>query len=110
MTAWTPECLDGLAARLRASPHIASLSGGPMGTIATYLPGRRITGLRVDRGDRVEVHVVMTWGSSVDDVEASVVGAFGDPTQLGNLFIDDIASPGDLAQLSTSGHQLPAAG
>ena len=70
MSAWTPERLDDLATRLQESPHIAHLSAGAMGTIATYLPGRRISGLRVGDDDRVEVHVVMTWGSTVDDVEA----------------------------------------
>lgn len=95
MSAWTPERLDGLADRLTASPHIEQLCGGAMGTVATYLPGRRISGLRVGDDDRVEVHVVMTWGSTVDDVEAGVVRALGDARLLGSLYIDDIAAPRD---------------
>lgn len=95
MSAWTPDRLDELASRLQESPHIAHLSAGAMGTIATYLPGRRISGLRVGDDDRVEVHVVMTWGSTVDDVEAGVVRALDDATQLGSLYIDDISTPLD---------------
>lgn len=64
-----------------------------MGAVATYLPGRRISGIRVGDDDRVEVHVVMTWGSTVDDVEASVVRALDDATLLGSLYIDDISTP-----------------
>ena len=95
MSVWTSERLDDLSTRLQASPHIARLSGGTMGTVATYLPGRRISGLRVDEDDRVEVHVVMRWGSTVDDVEAGVVRALDDATLLGSLYIDDISAPGE---------------
>ena len=49
---------DELADRLLAHPSVARLHGGQYGEIATYLPGRRITGVRV--GERaVEVAVVL---------------------------------------------------
>ena len=59
-----------------------------------YLPGERIEGLRL-RDDRLEVHVVMRWGSTVDDVEREVLAAAGtgwDPKKV-DLVIDDIALP-----------------
>lgn len=85
-----------------------------MGTVATYLPGRRIAGLRVGDDDRIEVHLVMTWGSTVDDVEAGVIRALDDSTLLGSLFIDDIANqahnePSE-ALSDTEPAQLPPAG
>jgi uncharacterized alkaline shock family protein YloU len=42
-----------------AVPGVAGLHGGRFGDVATYLPGRRVTGVRLDAArDRVEVHVV----------------------------------------------------
>ena len=78
---------------LLASPHISALSEGVFGTVASYLPGRRIPGLRVLPDGRLEVHVVMAWGSTVDDVEASLLRTFEDPGELAHLVIEDIAAP-----------------
>jgi len=91
--AWTPERLEQFAGELLESPHIAALSEGPFGTAAAYLPGRRIRGIRVRPDGKLEVHVVMAWGSSVDDVEAAVVRVFGDIQNLADLFVDDVAMP-----------------
>jgi hypothetical protein len=93
VTKWTPERLDALADSVLASPHVSSLSEGAFGTVASYLPGRRIPGLRVLPDDRVEVHVVMVWGSTVDDVEASLLRVFDDPAELAHLVIEDISTP-----------------
>jgi hypothetical protein len=92
VTKWTPERLDELAAALVASPHISALSEGVSGTVASYFPGRRVVGLRVLPDDRLEVHVVMAWGSTVDDVEASLLRAFDDPSQLAHLVIEDVST------------------
>lgn len=72
-----PEVLRALAARIDAAPSVARRSGGILGTAAAYLPGERIEGLRVRDRDRLEVHVVMRWGSTVDDVEREVLDAIG---------------------------------
>ena len=63
------------------------------GTAASYLPGRRISGLRVLPDGRLEVHVVMAWGSTVDDVEASLLRALEDPAELADLVIEDLSLP-----------------
>jgi hypothetical protein len=48
-----------LAAAVLAHPGVARLDGGPFGTIASYLPGRRIDGIRIGVGDEpVELAVV----------------------------------------------------
>jgi hypothetical protein len=72
-----PEVLRALAARIDAAPSVARRSGGILGTAAAYLPGERIEGLRIRDGYRLEVHVVMCWGSTVDDVEREVLDAIG---------------------------------
>jgi hypothetical protein len=49
-----------LAAAVRAHPGVARLDGGPFGTVASFLPGRRrIDGVRIGVGDEpVELAVV----------------------------------------------------
>ena len=48
-----------VAAVVLAVPGVVRLHGGPFGGLGTYLPGRRVTGVRVDDGG-TEVHVVVT--------------------------------------------------
>ncbi|MCU1426272.1 MAG: hypothetical protein JWL83_272 [Actinomycetia bacterium] len=91
-----PEVLRALAARIDAAPSVARRSGGVLGTAAAYLPGERIEGLRVRDGIRLEVHVVMRWGSKVDDVERDILEAIGSlwPPTAVDVVIDDIALSG----------------
>ncbi|MEU4543876.1 hypothetical protein [Nonomuraea dietziae] len=71
---------DGLAhaiaERVRSCPGVADLSGGPFGTVATYLPGRRLKGVAV-RDDEVEIAIVARAGRSLletaDQVRSVVV-------------------------------------
>jgi len=50
---------DAVAAAVRAHSAVADLDGGPFGSIACYLPGRRVMGVRLgERGEPVEVSVV----------------------------------------------------
>lgn len=60
--------VETLAAAVLATPGVAGLHGGRFGEVGTYLPGRRVVGVRLDAGrgpgDRpgrgtVEVHVVV---------------------------------------------------
>lgn len=48
-----------VAAVVLAVPGVVRLHGGPFGGIGTYLPGRRVTGVRID-DDGTEVHVVLS--------------------------------------------------
>ena len=49
---------DVVAAAVLAVPGVARLHQGAFGEVATYLPGRRVPGVRL-RPDGVEVHVVV---------------------------------------------------
>ena len=50
---------EAVAAAVRAHPAVVDLDGGPFGTIACYLPGRRVVGVRIgEPGQPVEVSVV----------------------------------------------------
>lgn len=55
---------DAVAAAVRAHPAVADLDGGPFGAIASYLPGRRVVGVRVGQpGEPVAVSVVARLGT-----------------------------------------------
>jgi hypothetical protein len=57
-----PLAPDMIAATVLAVPGVASLHPGTFGEVASYLPGRRVVGVRRD-GQTVEVHVVLLWGA-----------------------------------------------
>ncbi|MGQ0480884.1 MAG: hypothetical protein ACT4O0_07655 [Pseudonocardia sp.] len=49
-----------LAEVVRAHPAVVSLSGGPYATVATYLPGERLFGVKFGAaGEPVEIAVVL---------------------------------------------------
>jgi len=62
---------DAVAAALFSLP-IVRLSG--RSTVATYLPGRRVTGVRVGT-DRTEVHIALVHPTTVEEGAAAVRGA-----------------------------------
>jgi uncharacterized alkaline shock family protein YloU len=75
-----------------AVPGVAALSGGRLGGVGTYLPGRRVTGI-VIRGQDIEVHVVGRYGVPVAEIAAevrqAVEPAAGDHTV--HVIIEDLA-------------------
>ncbi|PYE20987.1 hypothetical protein DFR67_101379 [Williamsia limnetica] len=50
---------------------VAELHGGVLGEVATYLPGGRVNGVRLDRSG-VEVHVVLFLDDDIRAVAAEV--------------------------------------
>ena len=81
------ECVEAL-------PSVAGLSGGAFGEVATYLPGRRVVGVRATP-DGVEVRIVARWGPPLPEVAEEVRRAVG-PLAGGApvlVAIDDIELP-----------------
>lgn len=101
--------LRDIAARVDDAPSVARRSGGLLGTAAAHLPGDRIEGLRV-RAERLEIHVVMTWKSRVDDVERDVLDAVGDRWDLTlvDLVVEDIDAPDQMGLSETGNVSVPA--
>lgn len=68
-----------------AVPGVADLHAGSFGEVGTYLPGRRVTGIRI-RDDLTEVHVVAAMGSPLrelaDAVRSAVAPIVGTPVQV----------------------------
>lgn len=65
---------DALAAAVQGCPSVSALSGGRLGEVATYLPGRRVAGIRLG-DDTVDIHVVGHYGPHIDTIAAEVRSA-----------------------------------
>lgn len=52
-------------------PGVVDLHGGAFGEAATYLPGRRVHGIRL-RPDHAEVRVTLAMGAAVRDTARAV--------------------------------------
>ncbi|GAA2023041.1 hypothetical protein WDZ16_02555 [Pseudokineococcus marinus] len=87
-----------------AAPGVVSLHAGPFGEVGTYLPGRRVAGVRISE-DEVEVHVVAALGQPVAVTSAAVMTALADlPAWTGladrpaHVVVEDVADPAEAAQ------------
>lgn len=84
---------DRVALAVCAVPGVAGLHTGAFGEAATYLPGRRVNGVRVRPGS-CDVHVVLTWGAPVlataDRVRAVVAPLVG--TRV-DVTVEDVVEP-----------------
>lgn len=65
---------DTVAAAVLGVPGVVALHGGTFGEVGTYLPGRKVDGVRI-RDDVTEVHVVLTWGVDVRETAGAVRSA-----------------------------------
>lgn len=82
---------DRIAETVLGCRDVIRLSGGQFGEVATYLPGRRVTGVRVT-ADEVSVHVVARYGPSLHELSARIRRAlsFEVTGQSVEVAIDDI--------------------
>lgn len=90
---------DALVAATLACPSVSAMSGGVLGGVATYLPGRRVPGIRT-RPDGIEVHVVGVFGPSIGEIVSQVREAV-EPLMQGHqlsVHVADLAV--DLADLA----------
>lgn len=88
-----PTEADLVAQAARSVPGVHDLHGGVVGEVATYLPGRRVTGVRL-RDDGCAVHVVLDWDAGVADtaerVRAAVRPLVAGPV---DVTVEDVAPP-----------------
>ncbi|SDU76857.1 Asp23/Gls24 family envelope stress response protein [Jiangella alkaliphila] len=90
---------DDVAAAVLGVPGVAGLHAGLFGEVATYLPGRRVRGVRVGpEDDAVAVHVVVEWDApvpaTVDAIRTAVAGLVAGTV---HVTVEDVAAPGEAA-------------
>lgn len=59
-----PALADAIAAAVTAVEGVADLHSGMFGEAATYLPGRRVAGIRLS-DDETEIHISLLFGFPV---------------------------------------------
>ncbi|OXM66376.1 MULTISPECIES: hypothetical protein [Amycolatopsis] len=82
---------DRIAAAVRSLPVIADLDSGH-GEIATYLPGRRVAGVRI-RPDEITIGVVSRYPATVAEIDAAVRAAVGAVDRPVRVAVMDIVLP-----------------
>lgn len=68
----TGELADQIAVAAASVPGVVALDGGAFGEVGTYRPTRRVCGVRVGEFGRVEIHIVVAYGSDVRGVADQV--------------------------------------
>lgn len=85
---------DAVVAATVSCPSVAGMSAGKAAEVATYLPGRRVRGVRITEGE-VELRVIARWGLFLPGIAEEVRAAVrpfvrGAPV---SVYIDDIQDP-----------------
>ena len=105
----TPVDPDEVVRVVRACPDVADMSEGAIAEAASYLPGRRVPGVRVV-DDGLEVHIVARWGRPLPEVGDAVAAAVA-PVAAGRavtVFVDDIELPAAVATGTVPGALVAA--
>ncbi len=92
---------DAVSTAALSCPQVARLSGGFAGEVATYLPGRRVSGVRLT-DDEVEIHIVSRWGLNLPEVADAVREAVR-PVAGGlrvSVYVEDIEVPDEAPVLA----------
>lgn len=92
MTEHTGPGPQEVAAAVLEHPSVLRLDGGPFGSVASYLPGLRVWGVRL--GDPVEIAVVVGLGvpfaEIADGIAARVRAVLGDDTVAVEVTVADV--------------------
>jgi hypothetical protein len=97
--------VDAVARAVRGCPGVEDLHGGFPSEVATYLPGRRVFGVRV--GSRaVEVQVRTAWGVPVRQIAVGIQAAVA-PLAGGRAVDVTIAGMGDPPSTGQTGADQP---
>lgn len=92
-TSGAPDPADAVRAAVLGVPGVSAMHGGAFADVATYLPGRRVTGVRLEP-ERTEVHVVVTSDNPIpgvaDAVRSAVQGVRPEPV---DVYVEDISVP-----------------
>jgi uncharacterized alkaline shock family protein YloU len=74
-----PALSERIAGAVLAQPGVAGLHAGPFGVVASYLPGRRVDGVRIaEDGSAVELAVTLELGQPIPAVAQRLRAAVRD--------------------------------
>jgi len=87
----TPERADAVAELVLAVPGVAGLHPGMFGEVGTYLPGRRVAGIRFG-DDTIAVHIAIREGAHARETAAAVRAAVSKawPGVAVNVTVEDV--------------------
>jgi len=95
------ELADQVAAAVLTVRGVTGLHGGMFGETATYLPGRRVPGVRLTE-DVTDIHLTLTYGAPVfataQQVRTAVAALVPGPV---NVTVEDVAPPTDTPTAAT---------
>ncbi len=81
-------------------PGVADLHGGVFGEVATYLPGRKVAGVRVE-DDHVDIHVSVLYDQPVRATAEAVASRLEPVAQRPvHVTVDDVVLPEEAAASS----------
>jgi len=87
------ELADQVAAAVLTVRGVTGLHGGMFGETATYLPGRRVPGVRLTE-NATDIHLTLTYGAPVfataQQVRTAVAALVPGPV---NVTVEDVAPP-----------------
>jgi hypothetical protein len=66
--------VDDIYSAVIGCPGVAGLGSGTIGELATYLPGRRVPGIRVSP-ERVELEICAAWGPPIKQIAEQIWAA-----------------------------------
>lgn len=94
--------VDAVAAAVRGCAAVDDLQGDPLGSLTSYLPGRRVAGVRVAE-DRVTIGVRARWGVPVSELAVQVRAAVTTlvAPRLVDITVTDVADPSEEVAAST---------
>lgn len=92
-----PSTADLVAARVLSVPGVAAMHAGTVAQVATYLPGRRVAGVRLGP-ESTEVHIALRFGSPVaataDAVRGALTGLVPGPV---DVIVEDVLTDAEIA-------------
>jgi len=95
------ELADQVAAAVLTVRGVTGLHGGMFGETATYLPGRRVPGVRLTE-DVADIHLSVVYGAPVfataQQVRTAVAALVPGPV---NVTVEDVAPPTDTPTATT---------
>ncbi len=95
------ELADRVAAAVLTVRGVTGLHGGMFGETATYLPGRRVPGVRLTE-NVTDIHLTLTYGAPVfataQQVRTAVAALVPGPV---NVTVEDVAPPTDTPTATT---------